>query len=155
MRYFIPKKNVFILLMMLPCLTYSQSIKKSKQTVLNQYIKTNIKIGHFTTIPNEIDGGSCGFYLSIQDKKKGIYVCVNDMANIAYLVINNKMERFTLVDVEKNSIFNYKSKQHLLKIIIFKKKDTGYESYATEGRMIVSTPDGQKKEFAFIGDCGL
>ena len=148
------KGNVFILLIIFSCSIYSQSIQRKKQTVTSEYSKPNIKIGHFTTIPNEIDGGSCCFYSSIQDKKKGIYVCVNDMASIAYLVINGKMERFTLINVDKGNIYNYRSKQYLLEIIVEKKKDTDYESYAIEGKMIVSSLN-RKVELTFIGDCAL
>ena len=148
------KGNVFILLIIFSCSIYSQSIQRIKQTVTSEYSKPNIKIGHFTTIPNEIDGGSCCFYSSIQDKKKGIYVCVNDMASIAYLVINGKMERFTLINVDKDKIYNYRSKQYLLKVIVEKKKDTDYESYAIEGNIIVSCLN-RKVELTFIGDCAL
>lgn len=155
MKPFIAKTSIFIFLILLPCSMYSQSIKKSRQTATSEYSKSNIKIGRFTAIPDEIYGGSCCFYSSIQEKKKGIYVCVNDMASVAYLVINDKMERFILVNTEKNRIFNYKNNHYSLEIVVLKNKKTGYESYATEGKMIVSTLDGQKKGFTFIGDCGL
>ncbi|WP_321436735.1 hypothetical protein [uncultured Bacteroides sp.] len=148
------KGNIFILLIILSCSTYSQSIQRKKQTVTSVYSKPNIRIGHFTTIPNDVDGGSCCFYSSIQDKKKGIYVCVNDMASIAYLVINGKMERFTLINIDKDKTYNYRSKQYLLKIIVKKKKDTDYESYAIDGKMIVSSLN-RNEELTFIGDCAL
>lgn len=148
------KGNVFILLIIFSCSMYSQSIQRKKQTVTSVYSKSNIKIGHFTKIPNDVDGGSCCFYSSIQDKKKGIYVCVNDMASIAYLVINGKIERFTLINVDKDKIYNYRNKQYLLKIIVENKKDTDYESYAIEGNIIVSSLN-RKVELTFIGDCGL
>jgi hypothetical protein len=154
MKYFILKRNVFILLIIFSCSMYSQSIQRKKQTVTSVYSKPNIKIGHFTTIPNDVDGGSCCFYSSIQEKKKGIYVCVNDMASIAYLVINGKMQRFTLINVDKDKIYNYRSEQYLLKIIVEKKKETDYESYAIEGKIIVSSLNG-KVELTFIGDCTL
>ena len=124
------------------------------QTVTSVYPRPNIKIGHFTTIPNDVDGGSCCFYSSIQDKKKGIYVCVNDMASIAYLLINGKMERFTLINIDNGKTYNYRSKQYLLKIIVENKKDTDYESYAIEGNITVSSLN-RKVELTFIGDCAL
>ncbi len=50
------------------------------------------------------------------------------MASIAYLVINGEMERFTIINVDKDKIYNYRSKQYLLKIIVENKKDTDNES---------------------------
>ena len=54
-----------------------------------------INIETFTIIPKDIDGAGCEFFLSSSDKKKSNYIFVNDFADLAYMRINGKIEKFT------------------------------------------------------------
>jgi hypothetical protein len=154
MKIFNTKANLLIYLLAVCCFLHSQTSRKSVQTPALQNIKNKIIVGTFITLPNEIDGGSCVFYSSLKDKKNGIYICANDMANFAFMFINGKMEKFSLIDSKQKGIFTYRNKQYSLVIKIFSRRDNKYESSIIEGKIII-TSNGIKTELPFIGDCSM
>ena len=116
---------------------------------------TDIELEVFTTLPKEIDGCGCYFYLSEKDKQEGKYMCVNDFANLAFVLVNGKLEKFELTEHKENSnIYLYANKAFDLKIEITKKESGGEETSKVEGIIIVKTKEGQKLEKTFIGFCG-
>ena len=82
-------------------------------------VKSNvsIEIGSFDSIPSEIDGGCCVFYKYPNKMRNKSYIMVNDLATTAYMVINRRLEEFTLVSNRKD-VFWYKNKRFTLKVTI-------------------------------------
>lgn len=66
-------------------------------------VKSNIsiEIGSFDSIPSKIDGGCCIFYKYPNKMRNKSYIMVNDLATTAYMVINRRLEGFTLVSIGK------------------------------------------------------
>ena len=56
----------------------------------------SIKVEPFMEYPQEIDGGSCEFYLNQDDMSNNRYIMVNDFAQQTYMKINGKMELLLL-----------------------------------------------------------
>lgn len=114
-----------------------------------------IKIEAFTTLPKEIDGCGCFFFLSKEDKQESKYIYVNDIANTAFVFVNGNLEKFELTEHKENSnIYLYASNAFDLKIEITKKEPGGYEVSNVEGVITIKTKDNQKLEKTFIGYCG-
>ena len=114
----------------------------------------NLTISSFTTLPSDIDGCGCYFYLSEQDEKNNNYVFVNDFAKTAFICINDSLQKFELIKHKDNSDFyDYKNLIYDLKIEILKKENEGEEGSRIEGRIKLSK--GKliiEKEFR--GTCG-
>ncbi len=114
----------------------------------------DFSVDTFTTLPGEIDGCGCYFYLSKQDEKKEKYLFVNDFASIAFISINGKVEEFKLTEHAENSkIYLYSNGTYHLKVEITKEKDDGYESSVIEGVITVSKGNNVIRK-SFVGSCG-
>ena len=113
----------------------------------------SIKVEPFTEYPQEIDGGSCEFYLYKDDMSNDRYIMVNDFAQQTYLKINGKMELLLLKkDSEKE--MEYSNDSYSVTIEISSQKDTGDESYTLKGKISVKNMKGETVSFPFIGQCG-
>lgn len=146
------KLGLSLLIVLFLCINNYGQTKKSP---LKGSCKKSILLQTFKDIPKEIDGGGCYFFLSKKDKKEVNYVCVNDFANLAFVKLNGRIEKFELVDHKVNSSFYfYKNKNYELKIEITKKEFGEYESSNIEGIITIRTKEGLKLERFFIGFCG-
>ena len=113
----------------------------------------SIKVEPFTEYPQEIDGGSCEFYLNQDDMSNARYIMVNDFAQQTYLKINGKMELLLLKnDSEKK--MEYSNDSYSATIEISSPKDTGDESYTLKGKISIKNAKGETVSFPFIGQCG-
>ena len=113
----------------------------------------SIKVEPFTEYPQEIDGGSCEFYLNKDDMSNNRYIMVNDFAQQTYMKINGKMELLLLKkDSEKE--MEYSNDSYSVTIEISSQKDTGDESYTLKGKISVKNTKGGTVSFPFIGQCG-
>ncbi len=113
----------------------------------------SIKVEPFTEYPQEIDGGSCEFYLNKDDMSNDRYIMVNDFAQQTYLKINGKMELLLLKkDSEKK--MEYSNDSYSVTIEITSNTDTGNESYTLKGIISVKNAKGETVSFPFIGQCG-
>lgn len=128
-------------------------LKEQQESVLKKDT-IDFNLNTFTTIPNEIDGCGCYFYLSKEDEKNGNYLFVNDFANIAFVSINSKLEKFELKEhKEASSVYIYSNGNYDLKVEITKKENEGNESSIIIGLIILSKGKSLiEKEF--IGSCG-
>jgi len=137
-------------LLLFVCLSIFYSLASSAETKPN----VGIEIGTFDSIPSEIDGGCCVFYkYQSKERDKG-YVMVNDLAETAYMMINRRLEKFTLSDM-KNDVFLYRNEKYTLKVTIKGKESCGQsESYKVKGNLVVEDNNKNKQELAFCGDCG-
>jgi hypothetical protein len=114
------------------------------------------KINSFTGLPKEIDGCSSYFFLSKNDKKTERYLFVNDLAQLSFIKIDNKLVKFTLVKnykIGKVDVFLYKSGSMTLQIELKTQKSIEDQTEVT-GIMTVQFPTGQKETLNFIGDIG-
>lgn len=129
-------------------------IKKARaRNALPDSIK--IEIGTFDSFPDEIDGGSCEFFRNEDDMKAKKFVMVNDLAETAYVVINNKLEKFTLKWNDGN-LYSYANQNYVLRVNVIKLKDnTAPDSHNLEGSFWIIDPDERHSEsVSFIGRCG-
>ena len=55
------------------------------------------QLDYFSTIPDEIDGGTCCFILNEEDYINNRYLFVNDFALFGYIVIDGEHQIFELV----------------------------------------------------------
>jgi hypothetical protein len=121
--------------------------------MLQSDVSIDVKLDTFNVIPSDIEGGCCCFYLSTKDKLENKYICVNDFADIAYLKINGKMERFELTQFdEKTNIYSYSNKYFDFTI---KTKKSDPDGSTVKGIIIV-TNKKHTKTFSknIIGFCG-
>lgn len=136
------------------CNVYSQNaISKQKNE------KVNFEIKKFTNLPNEIDGCACYFYLSKQDESKGKYIFVNDFANVAFIFINKKLEKFKLTkSTNHNTIYYYSNNTYDVIIRILKNNNSNNEVEEEDsdmtGTMDVLSKKGSKITKKFVGSCG-
>lgn len=115
----------------------------------------NIELEVFTTLPKEIDGCGCYFFLTAKDKQEGKYICVNNFANLAFLSVNGKLERFEITEHKENSNnYLYSNKTFTLKIEIIKKESGGEETSNIEGVITIKSKEGRELRKIFIGFCG-
>lgn len=108
----------------------------------------------FQKIPDEIDGCGCYFFLSKNDEAQNRYLMVNDFANIAFISINNKLEKFLLKEHKENSkSYLYSNANYIMKVEITEKTDGGEESSSVKGVITITKGEEEIKEY-FIGSCG-
>jgi hypothetical protein len=78
---------------------------------------------------------------------------VNDLATTAYMVINRRLEEFTLVSNRKG-VFWYKNKRFTLKVTINHTQSKGdSECYKVKGILIVEDRNKNQRKLSFCGNC--
>lgn len=116
-------------------------------------VKSNIsiEIGSFDSIPSKIDGGCCVFYKYPNKMRNKSYIMVNDLATTAYMMINRRLEEFTLVSNRKD-VFWYKNKRFTLKVTINHTQSKGdSEFYKVKGILIVEDRNKNQRNYLFAG----
>ena len=157
------KKIILILTVIVFFSCSNKSLKSNKQVDSNLKVQQeftskkdsiDFNLNTFTTIPNEIDGCGCYFYLSKKDEKNEKFIFVNDFANIAFISINNKLLKFVLKEhKEAQNIYIYSNGNYVLKVDITEKENEENETSKIKGIIILSKGKNIiKKEF--IGSCG-
>lgn len=113
----------------------------------------NIDVETFDSIPSEIDGGICCFYLHPNKEQNKGYIMLNDLASTAYMKINHKMEEFILIANSKN-VYLYSNKRFHLKVIVNTiKSKQNYEFYDLNGVIILRDCKKRIKKISFYGTC--
>ena len=115
-----------------------QLVDSNTTTPHKNKILDSIQLNTFTSIPIDIQGCVCYFYLSESDKKKAKYIMVENFADRGYLSLNGKMERFNLVDFKDNVFYLYTDGIYNLKIEFKNRVDTGNESFTVKGTLTLS-----------------
>ena len=78
---------------------------------------------------------------------------VNDLTTTAYMVINRRLEEFTLVSNRKD-VFWYKNKRFTLKVTINHTQSKGdSEFYKVKGILIVEDRNKNQRKLSFCGNC--
>lgn len=133
----------------------NENITKSKKEIIAKK-RQSIKLDVFTKLPSEIDGsGGCLFFLSKADMQAKKYLCVNNLANLAYISINGSVIEFKLIKYEEqNDIYFYSNKDTFLKIIVEKNKSIDDETSNIEGEIVVER-GVEIINMKFIGICGF
>ena len=118
-------------------------------------VKSNvsIEIRSFDSIPSEIDGGCCVFYKYPNKVRNKSYIMVNDLTTTAYMMINHRLEEFTLVSNRKD-VFWYKNKRFTLKVTInHTQSKADNEFYKVKGILIVEDRNKNQRKLSFCGNC--
>ena len=79
-------------------------------------LQDSIKLNTFTKLPNDVEGCVCYFYLSRLDETKRRYIMSEAFAQIAYVSINGKMQRFKLVDFKDKVFYVYTNGNYILRV---------------------------------------
>jgi hypothetical protein len=151
-KYFI---FIFIINAFIACNNGSK--QNNNQSIANLTIneQKKIQLDRFTMLPQEIEGCGSYFFLTEKDKQEEKYICVNDFANLAFVSISGKLEKFVLKEhKDGDKIYQYSNDTYNLKIEILKKIDAGDETSNIEGVIVIQTKDGNYSKFNFIGYCG-
>jgi hypothetical protein len=121
--------------------------------------ETDMSIDTFSSFPNEIDGCSCYFSNDSTEFQKGIYIYVNDYADISFLKIDSVLTKFRRIEFrqinETTTISKSVNDNYELIIEVKNEVQTGIESNLTFGR-ITLTHNKTKKTITktFYGECG-
>lgn len=83
----------------------------------------------------QVDGCADYFFLSKYDKNKQKYICIHDFAQIAYVKINKKLEKFIYKPGKTTDDALFANKEYTLNIKVISKKATGPESYSLKAIM--------------------
>lgn len=110
------------------------------------------RLSTFTTVPEEIDGCACYFYLTKQDELNSKYIFVNDFANTAFISINDSLKKFKL-KIYKDNTYIYADSLYNLKIEIIKTVNNGGENSIISGYIKLSK-DSVEIQQNFVGMCG-
>lgn len=129
----------------------AQDIIKSEQKIDNS---NEIHLESFSDFPKEIDGCSCYFSISQLDLKNGLYILVNDLANLAFVKIEEKMIRFELLNHDENSnIYHYIYNDYKMEVEIIERKEVVDEIVLIKGKITLKA-EGKEAKQEFIGECG-
>src|SRR6185312_15601153 len=79
-------------------------------------LQDSVKLNTFTKLPNDVEGCVCYFYLSRLDEIKRKYIMSEAFAQIAYVSINGKMQRFNLVDFKDKVFYIYSNGNYTLRV---------------------------------------
>lgn len=134
----------------------SNQDNQSKSSPIAVPLKDSIdfSLQTFETIPNEIDGCACLFYLSKKDEANKKYLFANDFASVAFVSINGKIKKFNLKQHKEGSdMYLYHSDNFDLKIEISKRANGGDETSSVEGVLTLSSGTKVIKK-NFVGSCG-
>ncbi|MDR1792049.1 MAG: hypothetical protein LBR36_01195 [Bacteroidales bacterium] len=105
-----------------------QNYQETEYEYKRQYQDTNkiLQLELFQKIPVEIDGCTCYFYTSDNDRKENMYILVSDFALLAFVKINEQLLKFELQTYDgQNDVFSYAHKEMIMTIKIKKKLSNG------------------------------
>ncbi len=119
-----------------------------------------VGLNSFDEFPEEIDGPGCTFAIDREDYEKGdAYVYADDSDSIAYIKMDNRFIRFTLVEdkttypLENNYLKKFKSDEYELYINL--KKDHDYdEKVFLKGYMMIKPNNRPEERKELYGLCG-
>ena len=119
--------------------------------------KPEFQFNSFTDFPDAIDGCSCYFSTDKTEFEKPNYVYVDDYDKHAYVSINGKMTKFTLVTAdtasEKTILKVFANDQY--EVTIYGKQVSQMdETWQYEGTMVVKEIDGKSISKTIYGECG-
>ena len=116
--------------------------------------RVRIEIGYLDSIPAEIDGGLCTFYKSLDDVEKDRYVLTNDSAENAYVMVNGKLEKFSLV-ANNDETYLYVNKDYKLTVKISVTRFSAKRDYNyIVAFLIIENRNHDKRKIKCYGFCG-
>jgi hypothetical protein len=119
----------------------------SKKDANNKDSKQNRNVEEFhlvtfSTIPSDIDGCSCYFFLSKRDEERKDYILINDFGNMLFAKIDSSFTRFELLKHDSGKeTFHYTSSKYLLTISILEKKDEHNENSRIKAKLSITNKD--------------
>ncbi|MDB5156164.1 MAG: hypothetical protein JWR50_871 [Mucilaginibacter sp.] len=119
-------------------------------------IKDSIRLNRFTQLPNDVQGCVCYFFLSKTDEIKKKYIMTEIFAQIAYVSINNKIQKFNLINFKDKVFYTYSNsdKTYTLRVEFKNKIKKDAEDFNVVGVLIIYK--GQKVIIKrdIVGECG-
>ena len=132
----------------------SQVIEKNKIT---QNIEP-LRIDTFSAFPDEIDGCSCYFSNDSSEFKQGIYIYMNNYAEISFMKINGILTKFTQTEfIEKDEttvVAKFTSDKYDLTVEVKRGKQNGEETTLQTGTIKLSDKKSKTVKTTFYGECG-
>lgn len=124
-------------------------IRKKKNTIKDDTLR--VEIGTFDSIPQNISGRAYKYFKNSEDMENGKYMLVTDSAETAYVVINQKLEKFTRSRREGDYYENsYVNDNFVLRVALEYNIDSK-SSYIKGYFYIIDPEDKVSKMFWFIG----
>ncbi|MDB5089216.1 MAG: hypothetical protein JWR09_3210 [Mucilaginibacter sp.] len=114
----------------------------------------SIKLNTFTELPKDVEGCVCYFYLSKVDETRRKYIMTEIFAQIAYISINGKMQKFNLVNFKDNLFYNYSNGDYTLRVEFKNKIKTDSENFSIKGVMMLFKAQKMLIKKNIIGECG-
>ncbi len=138
----------------------TEEIPESEKTSTTEKVASNdngFTIDTFKDFPEGVDGCSCYFSTDKTEFEKPNYVYVDDYDKHAYVSINGKMTKFTLVTAdtasEKTILKVFANDQY--EVTIYGKQVSQMdETWQYEGTMVVKEIDGKSISKTIYGECG-
>lgn len=154
-----------VIIMLFSCQRHNEQVVKEKEMIKSSIEikkkivskkKRSLELDVFSKLPTEIDGsGGCFFSLSKEDMQAKRYICVNNLANLAYISIRGILVEFKLIKYdEQSNIYLYSSKDMSLKIVVKKNESIDDETSQIEGDIVVEK-GVEVLTKKFIGICGF
>ena len=123
----------------------------------SQTNEPGLTIGTFSTLPPEIEGCSCYFSTDSTEFRHGVYIYINDFAQISFLKINGIMTEFTQIDFKKvdetTTIAKAKSELYEMTIEVKDGKQSGEETSVKFGKIKLTDKTGRTVTKTFYGEC--
>jgi hypothetical protein len=134
------------------------SCNKKEARVEKEILTQKVAIDTFSSLPPEIDGCYLNYSNNESERKKRIFIYLNNTDKISFMKINGKMIKFTLIScdtLKKNIIFQkFKNNNFDLEIESIIKSLESDGTYLTSGKLKLKSKGNQIIEKKFIGECG-
>jgi len=116
--------------------------------------KDSVKLNIFTQLPADVQGCTCNFYLSRTGKLKKQYIMTEIFAQIAYISINGKVQKFNLVAFKDKVFYHYSNGTYLLNIEFKNHVNKNSENFTVAGTLTLLRGHKVLDKRNIIGDCG-
>jgi|GEM_PF-2303328 len=116
-------------------------------------LQDSIKLKTFTKLPDDVEGCVCYFYLSKSDETKRKYIMTEILAEIAYIFINGKMQRFYLVAFKDGVFYNYSNGNYKLRVEFKKTIKTDSEVFRIIGVLKIFKAQKLLIKKNILGEC--
>ena len=113
----------------------------------------SIKLNTFTELPNDIQGCACYFYLSKSDEAKQKYIMAEIFAQVGYISINGKMQKFNLIHFKDRLFYIYSNGTYILRVDFKNKIKNDSEDFRIRGTLTVFKGQKILVKKSIIGEC--
>jgi hypothetical protein len=146
---------IFTALCVFGCKNLNNLEKTSSPKALTN---VGLVIQPFEKLPEDVDGCSCYFSENIKKFKEGKFIYLDDYSSLAYMRINNRLEKFTLSSREypaksadERKVWINDNFELILEQTEISQID---ETWQQKGQMILKLKNGKEFRQIIYGECG-